>query len=100
MVSVYVRIIIPRNTTTPSAVLVALDLGYVLFTDVARRDLSAELPATPPPTYAGTAEMVAEGLRTLVDAGIDYFIVTIPRNAYDHEAQTRFAREVVPMFTR
>jgi hypothetical protein len=36
----------------------------------------------------------------LVDAGIDYFIVTIPRNAYDHEAQTRFAREVVPMFTR
>ena len=40
------------------------------------------------------------GLRVLVDAGIDYFIVTLPRNAYDHEAQTRFAREVVPMFTR
>ena len=41
-----------------------------------------------------------EELQTLVDAGIDYFILTIPRNAYDHEPQTRFAREVVPMFTR
>jgi F420-dependent oxidoreductase-like protein len=51
-------------------------------------------------TYAGTPEMVAEELQALVDAGIDYFIVTIPRNAYDHEAQTRFAREVVPIFTR
>jgi hypothetical protein len=34
----------------------------------------------------------------LVNAGIDYFIVTIPRNAYDQEPQSRFAREVVPMF--
>ena len=50
-------------------------------------------------TYAGTAEMVAEELRALVKAGIDYFIVTIPRNAYDQEPQTQFAREVVPMFT-
>jgi len=49
-------------------------------------------------TYAGTPEMVAEELRALVEVGIDYFIVTIPRNAYDQEPQTRFAREVVPMF--
>jgi F420-dependent oxidoreductase-like protein len=49
-------------------------------------------------TYAGTPEMVAEELRALVEVGIDYFIVTIPRNAYDQESQTRFAREVVPMF--
>ncbi len=49
-------------------------------------------------TYAGTPEMVAEGLRTLVEAGIDYFITSIPCNAYDQEPQTRFAREVVPMF--
>jgi alkanesulfonate monooxygenase SsuD/methylene tetrahydromethanopterin reductase-like flavin-dependent oxidoreductase (luciferase family) len=51
-------------------------------------------------TYAGTPEMVAEELQALVDAGIAYFIVTIPRSAYDQEAQTRFAREVAPMFTR
>jgi alkanesulfonate monooxygenase SsuD/methylene tetrahydromethanopterin reductase-like flavin-dependent oxidoreductase (luciferase family) len=51
-------------------------------------------------SYVGTPEMVAEELRVLVEVGIDYFIVTIPRNAYDHEAQSRFAREVVPMFTR
>ena len=49
-------------------------------------------------TYAGTPEMVVEELRALVEVGIDYFIVTIPRNAYDQEPQTRFAREVVPMF--
>jgi alkanesulfonate monooxygenase SsuD/methylene tetrahydromethanopterin reductase-like flavin-dependent oxidoreductase (luciferase family) len=50
-------------------------------------------------TYAGTPEMVAEELQTLVEVGVDYFIVTIPRNAYDQEPQTRFAREVVPIFT-
>jgi hypothetical protein len=42
--------------------------------------------------------MVAEELRALVEVGIDYFLVTISRNAYDQESQTRFAREVVPMF--
>jgi F420-dependent oxidoreductase-like protein len=50
-------------------------------------------------TYAGTPEMVAEELQTLVEVGIDYFIVTVPRNAYAQEPQTRFAREVVPIFT-
>jgi alkanesulfonate monooxygenase SsuD/methylene tetrahydromethanopterin reductase-like flavin-dependent oxidoreductase (luciferase family) len=39
-------------------------------------------------TYTGTPEMVAEELQTLVEAGIDYFIVSIPRNAYDQESQT------------
>ena len=43
-------------------------------------------------TYAGTPEMVAESLQGLVNAGIDYFIVTIPRTAYDHEPQSRFAQ--------
>jgi F420-dependent oxidoreductase-like protein len=49
-------------------------------------------------TIVGTPEMVRERLQTYVDAGIDYFIVTIPRNAYGQEMQTRFAREVVPTF--
>ena len=46
----------------------------------------------------GTSEMVAESLQKLVNVGIDYFIVTIPRNAYDHEPQSWFACEVVPLF--
>ena len=33
-----------------------------------------------------------------VDVGVQYFIVTIPRNAYDLEPQTRFAREVASKF--
>lgn len=46
----------------------------------------------------GTPAIVRERLQRLVEAGIDYFIVSIPRNAYDQEPQTRFAREVVPLF--
>jgi alkanesulfonate monooxygenase SsuD/methylene tetrahydromethanopterin reductase-like flavin-dependent oxidoreductase (luciferase family) len=47
----------------------------------------------------GTPERVRERLQPYLDAGIDYFIVSIPRNGYDQEPQTRFAREVVPLFT-
>ncbi len=50
-------------------------------------------------TIVGTPEQVAERLRPLVDVGVDYFIVSIPRNAYDQGPQTRFAREVVPLFS-
>ncbi len=50
-------------------------------------------------TIVGTPDRVRERLEQYVDAGADYFIVTIPRNAYDQEPQTRFAREVVPQFT-
>ena len=63
--------------------------------DVKRAEVESTRGAA---TYAGTPEMVAESLQGLVNAGIDYFIVTIPRTAYDHEPQSRFAREVVPMF--
>ena len=49
-------------------------------------------------TYVvGSPEMVRERLQPYIDAGIDYFIITIPRNAYDLEMQDRFAREVVPL---
>jgi alkanesulfonate monooxygenase SsuD/methylene tetrahydromethanopterin reductase-like flavin-dependent oxidoreductase (luciferase family) len=46
----------------------------------------------------GTPEQVKERLQPYVDAGIDYFIVSIPRNAYDTALQDRFAREVAPLF--
>ena len=46
----------------------------------------------------GTPEMVSERLQAMVDAGIDYFIVTIPREAYYQEPVRRFAREVIPLF--
>jgi F420-dependent oxidoreductase-like protein len=50
-------------------------------------------------TIVGTPEMVRERLQRYVDVGIDYFIVSIPRNAYDLTLQQRFAREVAPHFT-
>ena len=49
-------------------------------------------------TIVGTPEMVRERLQPMIDAGIDYFIVTIPREAYDQEAIRLFAHEVIPMF--
>jgi alkanesulfonate monooxygenase SsuD/methylene tetrahydromethanopterin reductase-like flavin-dependent oxidoreductase (luciferase family) len=49
-------------------------------------------------TIVGTPEMVRERLQPVIDVGIDYFIVTIPREAYDQEAVRRFAREVIPLF--
>ena len=49
-------------------------------------------------TIVGTPATVRERLQSYLDAGIDYFIVSIPRNGYDQEMQNRFAREVVPLF--
>ena len=44
----------------------------------------------------GTPEQVAERLAPMADAGIDYFIVYLPRVAYDPEPVRRFASEVIP----
>jgi alkanesulfonate monooxygenase SsuD/methylene tetrahydromethanopterin reductase-like flavin-dependent oxidoreductase (luciferase family) len=49
-------------------------------------------------TIVGTPEMARERLQPMIDAGIDYFIITLPREAYDQEPVRRFAREVIPLF--
>jgi hypothetical protein len=35
-------------------------------------------------------------IQNLLDVGIEYVIVYIPRVAYDHRPMLRFAREVLP----
>lgn len=50
------------------------------------------------PTIVGTPDQVRAHIRSLVDAGIDYVIVYIPRIAYDHEPLHRFAEEILPEF--
>ena len=47
-------------------------------------------------TLIADAERVAEYLRTLIEAGIDYFIIYIPGVAYDLEPLHRFETEVIP----
>ena len=47
-------------------------------------------------TLVADAERVAEHLQTLIEAGIDYFIVYVPGVAYDHEPLQRFETEVIP----
>ncbi len=49
-------------------------------------------------TIVGTPETVVERLQQLVEAGADYFIVSIPRVAYDQEPLQQFAQEVMPRF--
>ena len=47
----------------------------------------------------GTAEEIVERLRSRVEAGVNYFIVYMPRVAYEPLMVERFAREVVPNFS-
>ena len=47
-------------------------------------------------TLIADADRVAEYLRTLIEAGIDYFIIYIPGVAYDLEPLHRFETEVIP----
>ena len=49
-------------------------------------------------TGSGTSEEIAEQLRPVIDAGIDYVILYMPRVAYDHRPMQQFAREVIPQF--
>ena len=49
-------------------------------------------------TIVGTPDTVVERLQRLVDAGAEYFIVSIPRVAYDQEPLRQFAQEVIPRF--
>jgi alkanesulfonate monooxygenase SsuD/methylene tetrahydromethanopterin reductase-like flavin-dependent oxidoreductase (luciferase family) len=47
-------------------------------------------------TLVADADKVAEHLRTVIEAGIDYFIIYIPGVAYDQEPLHRFETEVIP----
>ena len=46
----------------------------------------------------GGVDEISERIQRLLDAGIEYVIVYIPRVAYDHTPMLRFAREVLPRF--
>jgi F420-dependent oxidoreductase-like protein len=46
----------------------------------------------------GGVDVISERIQALIDAGIEYVIVYIPRVAYDHTPMLRFAREVLPRF--
>jgi alkanesulfonate monooxygenase SsuD/methylene tetrahydromethanopterin reductase-like flavin-dependent oxidoreductase (luciferase family) len=47
----------------------------------------------------GTAEEIVERLQPRVEAGVNYFIVYLPRAAYEPAVVERFAREVIPNFS-
>jgi F420-dependent oxidoreductase-like protein len=48
--------------------------------------------------FVGTAEQVADRLRAFTALGINYFIIYLPRAAYDQTQLQRLASEVVPLF--
>jgi hypothetical protein len=47
----------------------------------------------------GTADEITERLQPLLEAGVNYFIVYLPRVAYDPTPVERFATQVIPNFT-
>jgi F420-dependent oxidoreductase-like protein len=49
-------------------------------------------------SFAGTVDELTTHIRALVDAGVNYVIVSFPGLAYDHEPLYRFAEDVVPRF--
>ncbi len=51
------------------------------------------------PTIVGPPDRVRAHIQGLVDAGIDYVIVYLPRLAYDQEPLHRFSREVIAHFS-
>jgi hypothetical protein len=48
--------------------------------------------------WVGTSEEIVEWLRPVIDAGVDYVILYMPRVAYDHRPLQQFAKEVIPQF--
>ena len=46
--------------------------------------------------WVGTSEELAERIRPVIDAGIDYIIFYLPRVAYDHGPMEQVAREIIP----
>jgi F420-dependent oxidoreductase-like protein len=48
--------------------------------------------------WVGTSEEVAERLRLVVEAGIDYVILYMPRLAYDRGPLDQFTKDVIPQF--
>jgi hypothetical protein len=46
----------------------------------------------------GGVDEISERIQRLIDVGIEYVIVYVPRVAYDHTPMLRFAREVLPQF--
>jgi alkanesulfonate monooxygenase SsuD/methylene tetrahydromethanopterin reductase-like flavin-dependent oxidoreductase (luciferase family) len=47
-------------------------------------------------TLVADADRIVAHLETLIDAGLNYFIIYIPGVAYDHEPLYRFETEVLP----
>ncbi len=47
----------------------------------------------------GTADRIAERIRSMVDVGSNYVIAYFPGIAYNHDSLHRFAEEVVPQFS-
>jgi alkanesulfonate monooxygenase SsuD/methylene tetrahydromethanopterin reductase-like flavin-dependent oxidoreductase (luciferase family) len=46
----------------------------------------------------GTPEEISERLQPMAEAGVDYFLIYLPRVAYNPAPVKHFAKEVIPNF--
>lgn len=84
-----------------STIIKSAEADIVLIDEGANPDevrASGAFPTFGWPTIIGTPDQIRTHVQELVDAGIDYVIVYIPRIAYDREPLHRFAQEVIPQF--
>lgn len=65
-------------------------------TELARRPYGYDYETFARQTIVGTPEQIVERIQPIVDAGVNYVIVSFPRIAYDHEPLHRFAEEIAP----
>jgi F420-dependent oxidoreductase-like protein len=67
-------------------------------TEAARQATGASFADFAQGAIIGTPDQIIRHIQELVDAGVNYFLVSFPRIAYDHEPLYRFAEEVIPHF--
>jgi len=75
----------------------------VLFTkpgsSAADKAAAASTSRFPTWTIAGSPDEIRAHIQGLADAGIDYFIIYLPRVAYDHAVLHQFSETIIPAFS-
>ncbi len=85
-----------RSTSLEDLVLLRPGEDPERATEAARRATGASFADFAREAPIGTVDQIVECLQALIDVGVNYFLLSFPRIAYDHEPLYRFAKEVIP----
>ena len=85
-----------RSTSLEDLVLLRPGEDPERATEAARRATGTTFADFAREAPMGTVEQIVERMQALIAVGVNYFLVSFPRIAYDHEPLYRFAEEVIP----